>query len=82
MQSASGQWREHGFDIDFSELVFLGDRAEVADYLQGAGWRTTATPTNDLLVKYGMAPSMTTRASPRSATSPPSGRTIDGTQRE
>ncbi|GAB3217384.1 SAM-dependent methyltransferase [Mycolicibacterium hippocampi] len=56
MQSASGQWREHGFDIDFSELVFLGDRAEVADYLQGQGWRTTATPTNDLLVKYGMAP--------------------------
>ncbi|WP_370332504.1 class I SAM-dependent methyltransferase [Mycolicibacterium hippocampi] len=56
MQSTSDQWREHGFDIDFSELVFLGDRAEVADYLQGQGWRTTAVPTNDLLVKYGMAP--------------------------
>lgn len=56
MQSNSGRWRDHGFDIDFSELVFLGDRAEVADYLQGHGWRTTSAPANDLLVRYGMAP--------------------------
>jgi methyltransferase (TIGR00027 family) len=56
MQAAAGRWREHGFDIDFSELVFLGDRAEVTTYLQGHSWSTTAIGANDLLVKYGLEP--------------------------
>lgn len=56
MQSASERWRQHGFDLDFADLVFLGDRAEVTEYLRGHSWHTTAEPTNALLVKYGLAP--------------------------
>ena len=56
MQSSADRWRAHGFDIDFSELVFLGDRAEVTTYLQGHGWTTTSSPTNELLARYGLTP--------------------------
>ncbi|BBZ00642.1 putative S-adenosyl-L-methionine-dependent methyltransferase [Mycolicibacterium chitae] len=54
MQASADRWREHGFDIDFSALVFLGDRADVTSYLQAHGWSTTAATANDLLVRYGM----------------------------
>ncbi|PRC47644.1 SAM-dependent methyltransferase, partial [Mycobacterium sp. ITM-2017-0098] len=37
-------------------LVFLGDRADVTDYLLGHDWTVDATPTNDLLIRYGLAP--------------------------
>ena len=56
MQAASERWRQHGFELDFADLVFLGDRAEVTEYLRGHAWHTTAEPTNALLVKYGLAP--------------------------
>jgi methyltransferase (TIGR00027 family) len=54
MQDFADRWRAHGFDLDFSELVFLGDRAEVTSYLDGHGWRTTSVSTNDLLVRNGL----------------------------
>lgn len=56
MQDATERWRNHGFDIDFSELVFLGDRAEVVGYLVGHGWTADAVVANDLLTRYGLAP--------------------------
>lgn len=56
MQASADRWREHGFDIDFAALVFLGDRADPAAYLAGHGWSTTAVKANDLLVRYGLAP--------------------------
>ncbi len=33
-----GQWLEHGFDVDLSQLFYPGDRNPVADYLAGHGW--------------------------------------------
>ncbi|WNG88713.1 class I SAM-dependent methyltransferase [Mycobacterium sp. ITM-2016-00317] len=56
MSASTDRWREHGFDLDFSELVFTGERAEVDEYLRSRGWTVDAAPTNDLLVRYGMAP--------------------------
>jgi methyltransferase (TIGR00027 family) len=56
MQSVSDQWRAQGFDMDFSELVFLGERAEVPTYLQGHGWKTTSISASDLLTKHGLPP--------------------------
>lgn len=56
MQDFSDRWKAHGFDLDFSELVFLGDRADVTAYLDGHGWRTTSISTNDLLVRTGLPP--------------------------
>ena len=62
-RSASGCSRSptagasHGFDLDFSELVFLGDRTEVTTYLHGHGWRhhQQRRPTN-CSTRYGLAP--------------------------
>ncbi|MDW5611408.1 MULTISPECIES: class I SAM-dependent methyltransferase [Mycolicibacterium] len=56
MKESSDRWRSHGFDVDFSELVFLGERADVTDYLRDRGWTVDATPTNQLLTRYGLAP--------------------------
>ena len=56
MQDSTERWRSHGFDLDFSELVFLGDRAEVVEYLRGRGWSTESALTNELLIRYGLAP--------------------------
>ena len=39
MQAVSERWREHGFDLDFAELVYLGDRNEAAAYLADHGWQ-------------------------------------------
>jgi methyltransferase (TIGR00027 family) len=55
MQAVSDQWREHGFDMDFSELVYLGDRADVTDYMEGHGWKTTALTARELMIKHGLA---------------------------
>ncbi|MHA0285835.1 SAM-dependent methyltransferase [Mycobacterium sp. C3-094] len=56
MQASTDQWREHGFDLEFSDLVFFGERADVAEYLTGRGWTAQATPANDLLRRYGLTP--------------------------
>ena len=56
MKESTDRWRSHGFDLDFSELVFLGDRAEVTDYLRDGGWTVDSVPTNDLLTRYGLTP--------------------------
>jgi len=56
MQETTERWRQHGFDLDFRELVFLGDRAEVGSYLEGHGWATTTSSTNELLTAAGLAP--------------------------
>jgi methyltransferase (TIGR00027 family) len=56
MAAVSEQWRRHGFDLDFSELVYTGERAEVSAYLTGKGWGTESISGVDLLVKYGLVP--------------------------
>ncbi|MEH3141691.1 MAG: class I SAM-dependent methyltransferase [Mycobacterium kyogaense] len=56
MQASTDQWREHGFDLEFSDLVFFGERADVAEYLTAHGWTAHGTPANDLLRKHGLTP--------------------------
>lgn len=56
MQDSTERWRSHGFDIDFSELAFLGDRAEIVGYLADHGWTVDAIRANDLLRRYSLAP--------------------------
>ncbi|AKS35689.1 class I SAM-dependent methyltransferase [Mycolicibacterium goodii] len=56
MKDFSDRWRAHGFDLDFTELVFLGDRADVTSYLQGHGWKTTSMTSDELLVHTGLPP--------------------------
>jgi len=56
MREASGKWREHGLDLDFSELGFHGERHEVGEYLDARGWQSVGTPMSDLLVANGFPP--------------------------
>lgn len=53
MRDATAKWREHGFELDFSELSFTGDRNDVGEYLGALGWTSVATPMSDLLAANG-----------------------------
>ncbi|WP_099021856.1 class I SAM-dependent methyltransferase [Mycolicibacterium palauense] len=54
MQAVTDHWRAHGFDLDFSQLVYIGERAEVTEYLARHGWRADATSGTDLMRRYGL----------------------------
>jgi methyltransferase (TIGR00027 family) len=56
MRKATDKWRAHGFDLDFDELGYQGDRNDVAEYLDGLGWRSVGRPMSELLVENGLPP--------------------------
>ncbi|MFC7674676.1 SAM-dependent methyltransferase [Mycolicibacterium sp. GCM10028919] len=53
MRAATAKWREHGFDLDFNELGFDGERNDVGDYLDARGWSSVGTPMGQLLADNG-----------------------------
>jgi methyltransferase (TIGR00027 family) len=53
MRKATEKWRAHGFDLEFSELGYEGDRNDVAAYLDTLGWRSTGTRMSQLLADNG-----------------------------
>jgi methyltransferase (TIGR00027 family) len=55
MRAVTDQWREHGFDVEMTDLWYAGDRNDVVDYLSTHGWATTATPVPDLAAAYGLS---------------------------
>jgi methyltransferase (TIGR00027 family) len=56
MQSVTSRWQDHGFDLDFAELTFLGDRAEAAGYLREHGWQVEAVKAEELIRAAGLTP--------------------------
>ena len=56
MQAASDRWRDHGFDLDFAELVYLGDRNEAASYLGDHGWQLNRQSVTELFAANGLPP--------------------------
>ncbi len=56
MRKATDTWRAHGFDLDFDELGYQGDRNDVAEYMDGLGWRSVGRPMSELLVENGLPP--------------------------
>jgi len=54
MRRSTAKWREHGFELDWEQLGFEGERKDVADYLQGLGWRSVGTPMSQLLTENGL----------------------------
>jgi methyltransferase (TIGR00027 family) len=56
MKTVSDRWRQHGFDLDMTELVYFGDRNEAAGYLESHGWETRGRRTRDLFAEYGLEP--------------------------
>ena len=53
MRAATAKWREHGFDLDFNELGFDGERNDVGEYLDARGWTSVGTPMSQLLADNG-----------------------------
>jgi len=53
MQQSTAKWREHGFDLDFTDLTFVGERNDVAEYLDARGWSSVGTPMDELLQTHG-----------------------------
>ncbi|MFV9634248.1 class I SAM-dependent methyltransferase [Mycobacterium neumannii] len=56
MQESAERWREHGFELDFSELVYIGERNEAGVYLEERGWRLTRRTVGELLAENGLPP--------------------------
>jgi methyltransferase (TIGR00027 family) len=56
MQQASAKWRDHGFDLDFADLVYLGDRNEAAAYLGDHGWQLSSSSARELFAANGLPP--------------------------
>lgn len=55
MRKASAKWRDHGFDLEFADLGYPGERNDVAAYLDKLGWRTSGTLMSQLLSDNGLA---------------------------
>lgn len=54
MRSATAKWREHGFDLEFGDLGYQGERSDVAAYLDPLGWRSVGVLMSQLLADFGL----------------------------
>jgi methyltransferase (TIGR00027 family) len=54
MQRATAKWREHGFDLEFGELGYQGERNDVAAYLDNLGWQSDGIRMTELLAESGL----------------------------
>lgn len=55
MRKVTAKWREHGFDLEFADLGYQGERNDVAAYLDKLGWRSAGIPMSQLLADNGLA---------------------------
>jgi methyltransferase (TIGR00027 family) len=55
MRQVTDRWRNHGFDVEMTDLWYGGDRNEVVDYLDSHGWEVSAASTADLFAAHGLS---------------------------
>jgi len=55
MHEAVERWREHGFDVEMTDLWYEGDRNDVAEYLGAHGWDATSTGVAELFAANGLS---------------------------
>jgi methyltransferase (TIGR00027 family) len=55
MREVTDRWREHGFDVEMTDLWYPGDRTDVVDYLGSGGWRTATISVAELLADHGLS---------------------------
>jgi O-methyltransferase involved in polyketide biosynthesis len=53
MREATDAWREHGFDVEMTDLWYGGDRNDVVEYLNAHGWAATVTDAMELFAAHG-----------------------------
>ncbi|MEE3754631.1 SAM-dependent methyltransferase [Mycobacterium intracellulare] len=54
MRRATAKWREHGFDLEFGDLGYQGERNDVAVYLDNLGWQSVGVQMSQLLADSGL----------------------------
>jgi methyltransferase (TIGR00027 family) len=47
------QWRDHGFDVNLSQLFYPGERSPVVDYLREHGWAVSSRSRPEVFAGYG-----------------------------
>jgi len=55
MREVLDQWRQHGFDIDMTDLRYAGERNDVVDYLDARGWTTSTDAVPELYAAHGLS---------------------------
>jgi methyltransferase (TIGR00027 family) len=55
MREVTEQWREHGLDIEMTDLWYPGDRNDVVDYLSAHGWTTSVSAVPELAAAHGVS---------------------------
>ena len=55
MHQAIDHWREHGFDLDMTDLWYFGERHDIAEYLTTRGWTTQLIPMTELYAASGVS---------------------------
>ncbi|OBI46481.1 SAM-dependent methyltransferase [Mycobacterium kyorinense] len=50
------RWRQYGYDLEMTDLLYFGERKETAAYLSHRGWQTIGSSNADLFVEYGLRP--------------------------
>ncbi|MEE6175262.1 class I SAM-dependent methyltransferase, partial [Mycobacterium sp. 050134] len=54
IRDVTEQWREHGFDIEMTDLWYAGERHDVIDYLSSRGWTARGQSIPDLVAEQGL----------------------------
>ncbi len=52
-KDVAAAWRGEGFDIDFTDLFYAGERNHVVDYLSERGWDVHTRNRRDVFADYG-----------------------------
>ena len=60
MQGVAEKWRDHGFHLDITELVYFGDRNEAAGYLAEHGSALSPLSRREAAKHLGDAPTAPT----------------------
>jgi O-methyltransferase involved in polyketide biosynthesis len=53
MQQSTESWRQHGFDVEMTDLWYGGDRHDVVEYLERHGWNASSTGAAELVASHG-----------------------------
>jgi methyltransferase (TIGR00027 family) len=52
-KTLGGQWREHGIDVDLSQLYIPGERSHVGEYPTAHGWHVATRTRPEVFAGYG-----------------------------
>ncbi|ORW72019.1 class I SAM-dependent methyltransferase [Mycobacterium saskatchewanense] len=55
IRDVTEQWREHGFDIEMTDLWYAGERNDVVGYLSSRGWAASGKSIPDLIAEQRLS---------------------------